>query len=619
MKKSFLICLLVLAILLLPVSAFADEVDIFENEFTEWVGEIPYNWDFDSLNGGIERGGGEAEIYTDYGYAFISTIIELEPSSAYRISADVSVFDVPADSIGANINIMDQYAESGYLSGTVAETIELYVETNVDETQFYTLRIGLGNEENYSSGTVNVDSVKITKIDSIPEDENVYTLIGSFSYEDIMEEDTASDDDSAASVASYNTTGTVLVGLLFSLLFYLFFTSRWAKRFSEKTSEFYILTAIFLFSFVLRVFLSSRSEGHITDLNCFKAWAVNLQTYGLSGFYESGIFADYMPGYYYILYIIGYIYNIFGFTYESVAFRILVEFVPILCDLALAFFAYRIIRKSQNKRIASLCAIFLLFIPFSFTDSVIWGQIDSVFTLALLGSLYLLKTDKKVFSCLLWAVSLMIKPQALLVAPVIAIVFLKDLFTRGSFKKTLLDAIISLVVIAASVLLLSLPMKGSQPLLYIVDRMLNTTGQYAYGTVNAFNFFGLLGGNFVVDTTPVLFGLTYRTLGWLLIILSTALTGFLYFRKGTKKDIFLYSGLYLLLIYVFAHNMHERYVYPALVLLAVSAFERDSREIFFPTAVLGGLFFANMFIVLEFRQEFVLTWITSLFSILYVL
>ena len=395
--------------------------------------------------------------------------------------------------------------------------------------------------------------------------------------------------------ASYAKTGTgegltvtVLVGLLFSLLFYLFFTSRWAKRFSEKTSEFYILTAIFLFSFVLRVFLSSRSEGHITDLNCFKAWAVNLQTYGLSGFYESGIFADYMPGYYYILYIIGYIYNIFGFTYESVAFRILVEFVPILCDLALAFFAYRIIRKSQNKRIASLCAIFLLFIPFSFTDSVIWGQIDSVFTLALLGSLYLLKTDKKVFSCLLWAVSLMIKPQALLVAPVIAIVFLKDLFTRGSFKKTLLDAIISLVVIAASVLLLSLPMKGSQPLLYIVDRMLNTTGQYAYGTVNAFNFFGLLGGNFVVDTTPVLFGLTYRTLGWLLIILSTALTGFLYFRKGTKKDIFLYSGLYLLLIYVFAHNMHERYVYPALVLLAVSAFERDSREIFFPTAVLGG-------------------------------
>ena len=65
--------------------------------------------------------------------------------------------------------------------------------------------------------------------------------------------------------------------------------------------------------------------------------------------------------------------------------------------------------------------------------------------------------------------------------------------------------------------------------------------------------------------------------------------------------------------------MHERYIYPALVLLAIAAFERNSREILFPTAILSGLFFANMFIVLEFRQEFIYSWITMLFSALYVL
>ena len=225
MKKRFLLFLLVLTVLMLPVNAFAEEVDIFENEFTEWVAEIPYGWDFDSVNGGIERGGGEAELYTDHGYAYISTVIDLDPSSAYRISADVSVYDVPEDTVGASISIRDQYAESGYLSGTVSEVIDLYVQTNVDDSQLYTLCIGLGSEENYSSGSLSVDSVRITKLDMLPEDENIYSLIGSFSYDDITtEEETADEDDTAASVVSYNTTGTVLVGLLFSLLFYLFFT-----------------------------------------------------------------------------------------------------------------------------------------------------------------------------------------------------------------------------------------------------------------------------------------------------------------------------------------------------------------------------------------------------------
>lgn len=58
------------------------------------------------------------------------------------------------------------------------------------------------------------------------------------------------------------------------------------------------MTVAFAAAFIVRIFFAMRSEGHITDLNCFRAWAAALAQDGLSGFYESGMFADYPPSVY---------------------------------------------------------------------------------------------------------------------------------------------------------------------------------------------------------------------------------------------------------------------------------------------------------------------------------
>lgn len=617
-KAKFLLCMLLILSVFLPICAYAEDVEILFNDFIDWTGTIPYGWEFDSVNGSVEPGDSCAEIdLADYGYALLDTVITLEPSAAYRITVPVDYTNVSEDGVGVNVNIADQYAQSGYLYGSGSDTLSLYVVTNADETQDYRLRIGLGNEESYSLGSLSIHSLSISRIEEVPDDVYAYSLIGSVGiYGDSYDTSAEDEDNSGASVADYNTTGIVITGLLFTLLFYLFFTGKWANRFSARMSNFYALLIMFLVAFLLRVYLSAHSEGHITDLNCFKAWAVHLRTYGLSGFYESSIFADYMPGYYYILYVIGGIYQQLGLGYDSAAYQFLIELVPILCDLALAFVAYRIISR-KNPRYGTLAALFLLYAPFVFTDSVVWGQIDSVFTLALVGVVYLFYRRRKLPACLVWAVALMIKPQALLLAPVIAIVFLADLVTPGKTLRTLIEALLSILGIAAAVLLISLPMKGGQPLTYVLNLMLNTTGQYAYATVNCFNLYGIFGANFVADTESFLFGISYANVGWVLILLSTVFVAVLYLKKRDPSWIFTFSGLYLMLICLLAHNMHERYLFPAVVFLVIAAFMQDDRRLLFSAVSLGALLYANMEIVLAFRQELIYPWVTRLFSILF--
>src|SRR6185503_20858213 len=46
-------------------------------------------------------------------------------------------------------------------------------------------------------------------------------------------------------------------------------------------------------------------SGFGVDLGAFRAWAINLASQGLNGFYQRDFFHDYTPGYLYVLYVVG--------------------------------------------------------------------------------------------------------------------------------------------------------------------------------------------------------------------------------------------------------------------------------------------------------------------------
>ena len=98
-------------------------------------------------------------------------------------------------------------------------------------------------------------------------------------------------------------------------------------------------------------------------MSCFKAWAWSISNNGFAGFYESGMFADYPPGYMYVLYVVGNVCQAFGITYESSAYKLMIEMPAILADLAIALLAYFYAKKHLGKERGALTAFVLLFIP----------------------------------------------------------------------------------------------------------------------------------------------------------------------------------------------------------------------------------------------------------------
>ena len=77
----------------------------------------------------------------------------------------------------------------------------------------------------------------------------------------------------------------------------------------------------------------------------FSAWAQHAAEVGLPDFIYLRMWADYPPGYIYVLYVIGLIGRVLGLSSTSAAFHFLVKLPAIFADLGCAYIVYRLARK----------------------------------------------------------------------------------------------------------------------------------------------------------------------------------------------------------------------------------------------------------------------------------
>lgn len=352
---------------------------------------------------------------------------------------------------------------------------------------------------------------------------------------------------------------------------------------------------------ILRVLIAAISPGHATDMSCFTYWSQSAATGGLSNFYTSGTFADYPPGYVYVLFLVGKLTNLLGIDPYSVLGSVLVRLPSILCDVALGWLLYRAAKKTLGKHKALCVALVVTLNPLTMLNSAAWGQVDSVLALALVGVFLLLQKEKLLAAGALYGLSILIKPQALMVGPVFAMFYLHHIFKKKQIDRwkatgrTALAAILAVTV----VFLLSLPFQGSQEPLWIVNRLLNTAGSYPWGSVNAFNLIALLGGNWVQDSTLFL-GLSWKTWGIVGIGVSLAVCAALAVYAARKKrlNFELLAALSLSLIFCLAHSMHERYMIPVLFLLLLAYCRLGDERLKKAYAFLSGALFLNVGAVL---------------------
>ncbi len=391
--------------------------------------------------------------------------------------------------------------------------------------------------------------------------------------------------------------GLVAFLMIYSLIYYSSVKPALAGEAKAKSQRgvFVILMTLAL---LVRIGIAVSVEGFSSDINCFKAWAEMAYEGGLSNFYLSETFADYPPGYVYVLYVIGFLKNLFKLDYNSPVFLFLIKLPAIICDMLSGIFIYNLASEKKELKgvAASLAAIYLLN-PAIIINSSAWGQVDSVYTLFVIGFIYLLIRDKYILSCIVFSLGFLIKPQGVIFAPVLICYFIYRAFFKKDVKNLLKETLIAFVSCAALVFLLILPFSKNFNFYPVINQYIDTLKSYPYASVNAYNLFMLFGGNWLSITKPFLF-LTFSVWSTIFIVLTVVFAVFVFIKSKGEKSFFEIGAFVIMAVFTLAGKMHERYAFPVMLLLIMAFIMKKDKRYLFMYVMISVTHFINVFCVL---------------------
>ncbi|MDY5730648.1 MAG: phospholipid carrier-dependent glycosyltransferase [Eubacteriales bacterium] len=558
---------------------------------------------------------------------FVQTVT-VEPNSYYKLSGYILAGEIQ-DGKGANLSIEGVYSFSQSLYDTQDkwEYVELFGKTGPSQT---TLKVfaRLGGYSGESRGFAYFDDIALEKVEEPRLYDNWYA--------------SAPQKQEEPKETGNHYTLIVFVMVLYAICAYLL----WTRSGKIPTA---LLIIAFIIAFLLRIIIAMQIHGYGVDMGCFTGWAAGMHTHG-TNFYNSGMFVDYPPAYLYVLWLNGSIFAAGNRSIEVV--RLITKFLPILCDMASAYMLFALTKKYINIQKASLLAILYAFNPVSILISAAWGQIDSVFTLLIILAVYCLLHEKEQFALPLYVLAVLVKPQALVFGPVALLYTIYQFKDTRFWIKMALGALLALCLAVAIVLPFTLKVGNLQ---WLFDLYGNTLQSYPFASINTGNLYYLMAANWQPQDSPLplTFALSYIVLlsgfgvavllyhknafanlktinkwgkkAWLSYLMLAYTIGFilietmwnsyvnfsilnhifiialaailLYFMK--PKRIAYVMGLSLLLIYVGTVRMHERYLFPAILLFFIDyALHKDRRSL-----ILGFLctpaIFINTAIVLD--------------------
>jgi Gpi18-like mannosyltransferase len=312
---------------------------------------------------------------------------------------------------------------------------------------------------------------------------------------------------------------------------------------------------------LVRGALALTTKGYGPDIGTFSAWAAHAAD-GLFSFYSPGYFADYPPGYIYVLWLVGKLRLLLGIDFDTPSFLLILKLPAILADSATVWLLYRLAQRHWSGNAAVAVAALYAFNPAVILNSAVWGQVDGVLTLFILLGVICLER-RPALSAASFAIALLIKPQALIFAPLPILWFADRLLLRKQHAAA--DLFVFSGTAIATFCLGIFPFSINENPAWIIAKYGDTLASYPYATLNAFNLFALTGGNFVAMEQRLLL-FPYSLWGYVfiaLIVICSALVAL----KGKDPSRFWYIPLFLSVsVFVLSAKMHERYLFPALAL-----------------------------------------------------
>lgn len=255
-----------------------------------------------------------------------------------------------------------------------------------------------------------------------------------------------------------------------------------------------------------------------------------------------------------------------------------IKLIPILADSALMCCVYGAARQAAPRQ-ALLLSGAVGFCGAFFVNSAFWGQADSLMLCFLFLTVWKLEQDKPEQAAVWFALGCLTKLQTTYLAPLLLCTLLFRYGPARCFRALGLGLGVGIAG--------WLPFWISSGEPWLPFRIyLGGFGSYPYLNLNAYNAYGIFGGNWVDDGGKLLGLVPYSVLSGLVTLLFGAgvpLFGCLLERwKGIPFSpaacgFFAMNGIFL-----FACRMHERYQLPAVMLsLAAYLFTAKKEYLFF--------------------------------------
>lgn len=338
------------------------------------------------------------------------------------------------------------------------------------------------------------------------------------------------------------------------------------------------LLGVLLLGLAIRVLLMPR-VGYGPDIGFWKSWLTYSTEFGISNVYALQLPGQtYPPVLLYMLWLLGRLYLLIWPAADSAWLTAFVKVPAVAADLVAALLLARIARRRDSRLSPVHAASLVALNPVWIWLSAYWGQVDILHGGLVAGAWYAALAGAPGIGGALLAVAALTKPQGLLALPAVAM-----LIARRSGSRGLLRAI---AVGAGCTIVICLPflVKGYAGRLFQIYA--GAGNVYPILSLKAFNPWwivtvvigGRLGEDLPSDAGTIVAGISPHWIGLGLFLAATVWIVVRCAGRPEGSRAWRLLTLQWLAFFLLPTQVHERYLAPALVSIAVAAlFDRRSR------------------------------------------
>lgn len=349
-----------------------------------------------------------------------------------------------------------------------------------------------------------------------------------------------------------------------------------------------MLAAILLVGLLIRLPTAAVDFGRVTDVQVLGTWATTAQAVGLAHVYEA-VRVNYPPVFVYWLAVAGWLDAQLPVHLRAPALIALIKLPSFIADIVTAGLI-AMVWRTRSSRAALLAAGLYVFNPAVWYVSAYYGQLDSIYTLFLIVAIIALERHKLPPAWFGLALALATKLQSISLVP---------LLLAGTITRKPGDLVRAAVILSVTGTVLLSPWLVEGNVSHTVRAFTTLPTEPPKVVVSAYNLWYLLRLGRVHEVSSALqpLGLpfTYQTIG---ILTFGVFSIFITWLLTRRRAVFLTAAALALGLYMLLTQMHERYMFPVLALLALAGILQPRLWLLY--LMLSITFFFNLITIAPF-------------------